>query len=407
MPGFMFATGVENSCPKIARSPAQASTAGGDAELRVDEMDKCGHYQHWKRDLECVRELDLHFLRWGPPIYRTFLGPAKYDWSWVDEVIAEMHRLNIAPIMDLCHFGVPDWLGNFQNEEFPRYFAEYASAVAARYPDVKHWTPVNEILICALFSGLYGWWNERGTTDHTFVRAMLNLCRANVLAMRAILQHVPDAVFIQSESSEYVHPSSPRMLQKAHFLNQRRFLPLDLTYAKNVSTEIYRYLRDNSMREEEYDFFMHQHLKFRCIMGTDYYVTNEQLMKPDGTTVLSGEFFGYYVIAKQYYDRYGLPLMHTETNLWEKDGSVQWLWKEWNCMLRLRQDGVPIVGFTWYSLTDQMDWDSVLRQDAHVINPVGLHDLDRKPRRVGESYRKLIADWREMLPAGSSALMLV
>jgi beta-glucosidase len=395
MPGFMFATGVENSYPTIARG------------VRVDEMEKCGHYRRWKEDLALVNELDLHFLRWGPAIHKTFLRPGVYDLAWVDDVLAEMRRLRITPIVDLCHFGVPNWLGNFQNEEFPEYFAEYAGAMAKRYPDVHYWTPVNEILVCALFSGLYGWWNERGTTDRTFVRATLNLCRANVLGMKAILKYVPDAVFIQSESSEYVHPSTPKVMKAAHFLNQRRFIPLDLTYAKNVSAEIYRYLAANGMRAAEYDFFMDQQLKARCIMGTDYYVTNEHLMKPDESIMPSGEFFGYYVIAKQYYDRYGLPLMHTETNLWEADGSVQWLWKEWNCMLRLRQDGVPIVGFTWYSLTDQMDWDTALREDAKRINTVGLYDINRKVRRVGQNYKRLIADWREMLPSGSNALMLV
>jgi beta-glucosidase/6-phospho-beta-glucosidase/beta-galactosidase len=404
MPGFMFATGIENSYPTIYAPTASSRTR---KTIRIDEMEKCGHYTRWKEDLQLVRDLDLNYLRWGPASYKTFLGPGQYDWAWIDDVIAEMRRLGIMPIIDLCHFGLPDWLGNFQNEEFPPLFAEYAAAFARRYPDVHYWTPVNEILVCAMFSALFGWWNERKSSDRYFVRHILNLCRANVLAMHAILKYVPDAVFIQSESSEYVHPSTPKVMKRAQFLNERRFIPLDLTYARNVSAEIYRYLLDNGMRPDEYEWFMNQKLKARCIMGTDYYVTNEHLLKPDGTLMSSGEFFGYYVIAKQYYDRYGLPLMHTETNLWENDGSVQWLWKEWNCMLRLRQDGVPIVGFTWYSLTDQMDWDTALRENNFRINPVGLYDLDRKIRRVGQNYKRLISDWREMLPAGSSALMLV
>lgn len=395
MPGFMFATGIENSYPTIE---------GG---VRVDEMEKCGHYERWREDLSLVRDLEIHFLRWGPALYKTFVGPGRYDWEWTDEVIAEMRRLGIEPVLDLCHFGVPDWIGNFQNEDFAEYFAEYAGAFAARHSDIKYWTPVNEILITTLFSAKYGWWNERETSDTAYVRATLNVCRANLLAMKAILRHVPDAIFVQSESSEYTHPSRPDLMARAAFLNERRFLPLDLTYGHSVSAEIYRYLVDNGMREEEYQFFMKQDFRFRCIMGTDYYVTNEHLMKPDGSTGPSGEFFGYYVIAREYYERYGLPLMHTETNIWESDGSVQWLWKQWNCMLRLRQDGIPIVGFTWYSLTDQMDWDTALRVDAHRVNTVGLYDLDRKIRKVGRHYRRLIAMWREILPAGSSALSLL
>lgn len=395
MHGFMFATGVENSYPTIA---------GG---ARIDQMEKCGHYARWRDDLRLVRELGLHYLRWGPALHRTFLGPGRYDWAWTDDVMAEMGRLDIQPILDLCHFGVPDWLGNFQNADFPRYFAEYAEAFARRFPHVKYWTPVNEILITTLFSAKYGWWNECLTSDGAYVRATLNVCRANLLAMRAILRHVPDAVFIQSESSEYTHASRPDLLPVARFHNERRFIPLDLTYGHQVSAAVYRYLLAHGMTEADYDFFMNQELRFRCIMGTDYYVTNEHLLRPDGTTIASGEFFGYYVIARQYYDRYGLPLMHTETNISEGEGSVQWLWKEWNCMLRLREDGVPIVGFTWYSLTDQIDWDIALREERNRTYAVGLYDLERRPRKVGQEYRRLIEEWRGFLPAGSSALMLV
>ncbi len=395
MHGFMFATGIENSYPTIA---------GG---VRIDQMEKCGHYRRWRDDLHLVRDLGIHYLRWGPALHRTFLGPGVYDWAWTDDVIDEMKGLDIAPILDLCHFGVPDWIGNFQNTDFPRYFAEYASAFAKRFPHIRYWTPINEILITTLFSAKYGWWNEMLTSDEAYVRATNNLCRANLLGMRAILEHVPDAIFIQSESSEYVHPSRPNLMKAASFFNERRFIPLDLTYGRQVSAVIYRYLLAHGMKEADYDFFMNQNYRFRCIMGTDYYVTNEHLLMPDGTTVASGEFFGYYVIARQYFERYGLPLMHTETNIKEQDGSVQWLWKEWNSMLRLRQDGVPIVGFTWYSLTDQIDWDIALREERNQVHPVGLYDLNRQPRPVGKEYRKLIHEWREFLPAGTSALMLV
>jgi hypothetical protein len=70
----------------------------------------------------------------------------------------------------------------------------------------------------------------------------------------------------------------------------------------------------------------------------------------------------------------------------------------------VRNDGVPIVGFTWYSLTDQVDWDSALRVKNGNVNPLGLFDLDRNIRKVGEEYRKLIAAWRDVLPTQSICL---
>ena len=118
----------------------------------------------------------------------------------------------------------------------------------------------------------------------------------------------------------------------------------------------------------------------------------------DGTVAGSGEIFGYYVITRQYYERYHLPVMHTETNLGDAAAAPAWLRKQWANIQRLRLDGVPMVGFTWFSLTDQVDWDTALREDRGQLVPCGLYDLDRKIRPVGEAYRTLIEHWRPILP---------
>ena len=73
-------------------------------------------------------------------------------------------------------------------------------------------------------------------------------------------------------------------------------------------------------------------------------------------------------------------------------------------MIRLKQDGVPIVGFTWYSLVDQIDWDTALREENNRVNPLGLFDIDRKIRPVGKAYRDLVLQWKHILPMESLCL---
>jgi beta-glucosidase/6-phospho-beta-glucosidase/beta-galactosidase len=258
-----------------------------------------------------------------------------------------------------------------------------------------------------MFSARYGWWNEQMTGDRSFVTALKHLVKANVLAMRAILEVRPDAIFVQSESSEYFHAENPAAIKPAEQLNAMRFLSLDLNYGRWVDSEMYVYLLDNGMTRAEYDFFLDNRLKQHCIMGNDYYVTNEHRVSADGSTRPAGEVFGYDGITHQYHHRYRLPVMHTETNLAQGPlgtEAVDWLWKEWSNVLQVRNDGVPIVGFTWYSLTDQMDWDSALRVRNNNVNPVGLYDLDRKIRPVGQAFKQLIADWRNVLPTQSVCL---
>ena len=397
-PAFMFATGIENSVPTI-----------NNGRTRIDEMEKCGFYKHWRTDFELVRDLDIRYLRYGPAIHTTFLGSNRFDWEFSDLTFGCLRELDIVPILDLCHFGVPDWIGNFQNPDFPNLFAGYARAFAQRFPWVQLYTPINEMFICATFSAAYGWWNEQLSSDQAFVTALKNIVKANVLAMSAILDVRPDAIFIQSESSEYFHADNPKAIKPAEIMNARRFLSLDLNYGKRVESEMYEFLLDNGMTREEYHFFLEQNLRHHCIMGNDYYVTNEHRMSDDGSTRAAGDVFGYDEITRQYYRRYMLPVMHTETNINEGptgEEAVDWLWKQWANVLRVRNDGVPIVGFTWYSLTDQVDWDVALREERGTVNPLGIYDLDRNIRRVGTAYKQLIQDWRTVLPAQSVCLVV-
>jgi beta-glucosidase/6-phospho-beta-glucosidase/beta-galactosidase len=392
---FMFATGIENSYPTILLPDG--------ITFRVDEMEKTNHYKCWERDFELVKQSGIEFLRYGPPYYKTHMQPGKYDWSFAEETFNKLKELHITPIVDLCHFGVPDWLGNFQNPDFPGYFAEYAGAFARHFPDLLLYTPINEIFITAMFSAQYGWWNERLQSDKAFVTALKHLCKANVMAMREILRVTPDATFIQSESSEYFHAMDPSAVPLARFLNQKRFLSLDLTYGYPLNVAMYEYMLSNGMTREEYAWFTKNQVKAKCILGNDYYVTNEHLVFPDGHTQAAGEIFGYYVITHQYYKRYRLPIMHTETNL-KMPASKEWLLKQWANVHRLKHDGIPIVGFTWYSLLHQVDWDSALRNNAGVINELGLYDLDRQIMPVGEAYKKLIENWKDILNEESFGL---
>ena len=395
-PAFLFATGIENSNPTIDHG-----------RHRVDELESTHFYKLWRTDFELCEEMGIPFLRYGPPIHRTWMGPGKYDWSFADETMTDLAVRDICPIVDLCHFGLPDWLGNFQNPEWPALFGDYADAFAERYPWVQLYTPVNEIIVCSLFSARYGWWNEQGKTDRTFVTCLKNLCLANLFAMQRIVKRRIDAIFIQSEAAEHFHPATPAAMPAADRRNQERFLSLDLSYGRPVDSEMYLYLMDNGMSRQEYETLMRNDLKRHCIMGTDYYLTNEHRVTADGMAMPSGEVLGYDAIMQQYYRRYGLPVMHTETNFYEGpvgDEAVNWLHRQWAKLMQLHSIGIPVMGFTWYSLIDQVDWDCALRFPRGKVNPLGLYDIDRKIRPVGEAYKELIREWHALLPARSTAL---
>src|SRR5438270_3184633 len=99
---FAFATGIECSNPVI-------TDANGN-RLRRNLLEECGHLQRFRDDLQLVKQLGTPCLRYGLPNHLVHLGPDRFDWSFPDEAMAEIHRLGITPIVDLLHFGIPDWM---------------------------------------------------------------------------------------------------------------------------------------------------------------------------------------------------------------------------------------------------------------------------------------------------------
>jgi len=382
---FMFATGIECSYPTIDHG-----------KTRRDELEECGHYQHWQKDLHLVKDLGLNVLRYGLPYHRIHLDAGRFDWSFADEVMHEMQRLEITPILDLMHFGVPDWLGNFQNPELPIHFADYCAAVADRYPWVRYYTPVNEIYVTARVSAKDGIWNEQLKSDRAFVTAMKHIVAASILGTQSLAQKRPDLVVVQSESAEYIHEACSAQSQEVKLLNKLRFLSLDLLYAFPPDADVCMYLLDNGLTRAEYDWFMAGEPPGYQVMGNDYYGRNERILLPDGTMCQSGDVMGWYQITREYYDRYRKPVMHTETNVLDAEKAPCWLWKQWVNVLQMRKDGIPVLGFTWYSLIDQIDWDIELAEKKGTVNPCGLFDLKRNPRPVAQAYRDLLKEFGQM-----------
>ena len=136
---FMFATGIENSIPTIRtaasawtrwRSAATTSTgARTSIWCRTSASGSCATARRSTRPGSATA---------------TTTGPSP------TRLCDDLKRRDIVPIADLCHFGVPDWIGNFQNPDFPELFARLRRAPSpARYPWVQLYTPVNEMFICA------------------------------------------------------------------------------------------------------------------------------------------------------------------------------------------------------------------------------------------------------------------
>ena len=123
-----------------------------------DQTPRTGH-EHRIGDLDLFADLGVTSLRYPALWERISPGrPEDRDFRWTDERLARIYDLGMNPILTLCHHGSgPSWT-SLVEDSFAPGLAVHAAAVAQRYPWVRGWTPVNEILTTARFSALYGYW---------------------------------------------------------------------------------------------------------------------------------------------------------------------------------------------------------------------------------------------------------
>jgi len=378
--GFLFATGIENSYPRLPDG------------TRHDQLDQCGHYDRWRDDFELACALGVGALRYGPAWYRTNPAPGRYDWSSVDDQMEWLRTSSLTVIADLCHFGAPDWLDGLRDPTLPAHLADYARAFVRRYPWVNHFTPINEIFTAANFSGMLGWWNECATGQTSFARTLGNLSVAHERAVDAILAEQPRATIVQAESFERFVPADASLgaMVQAQFWNEARFAALDLTLGVTPSPFIGELLARSGMPAADSAYLQGRRSPGKRWIGVDYYATSEQLVSADGIKRSTSRRVGLAAIALEYHERYRRPLFLSETSR-VAARAVNWLNEQWAETERLVSLGVPVRGFTWFPLGDVIDWRHALREKRGDVDAIGLYNLQRDPHAVAAAYAALVA----------------
>lgn len=367
-----------------------------------NQIKETGHHTR-PADLDLIAALGLRTLRY-PVLLETISPdhPERQEWAWHDQRLGRLRVLGISPIAGLVHHGSGPAYTSLVDPAFPAIVAAHAGQVAQRYPWINHYTPINEPLTTARFSGLYGVWYPHGRDVGIFLRALVNQCRAVVLSMQAIRRINPAAQLIQTEDLGKAF-STPLMKYQADYENERRWLGFDLLCGRLDCQHPWHetFLR-SEISERELAFFT----EAPCppdIIGINHYLTSERFldhrlaMYPDfhqNTTAshcyvdveavridLPASEIGPEARLREAWQRYGLPIAVTEAHHGcSRDEQLRWLMEVWKAAQRLRAEGVDIRAVTVWSLLGAVDWNSLLMHKNGFYEP-GVFDVRSDPPR--------------------------
>jgi dTDP-4-dehydrorhamnose reductase len=343
-----------------------------------DQGERTGHY-HRLEDLDRIAGLGLRTLRY-PVLWERHAG-TPIDWRGTDERLHRLRAHGIRPIVGFLHHGCGPLPGGFLDPGFVDGLARFARAFAERYPWVDAYTPVNEPLTTARFSGLYGVWHPFSTDPRVFARCLLNQFHGIRATMRAVREVNPAAQLIQTEDLGKTH-STDCLAYQADWENERRWITFDVLCGRLApGMMMHAHLCWAGIKEQELNSFLHD----PCppdVCGMNHYVTSERMLDhrvesyPPGFDGGNGRDryadvpavrvraegpAGPAALMRELWERYHRPLAVTEVQLaCTREEQLRWLLEVWQGAQSLREEGIDVRAITAWALFGAVDWDSLL-----------------------------------------------
>jgi dTDP-4-dehydrorhamnose reductase len=381
-----------------------------------DQMARSGHARRLD-DLDRFADLGIRTLRF--PLLWQHVQPERdrdFDWRWTDLALERLRELGIRPIAGLLHHGFgPRWVDALA-PDFPERFASYARSVAERYPWIDAYTPINEPLTTARFSGLYGHWHPHARDDATFTRLLIAQLSATARAMREIRRINSGAELVQTEDLGRI--ASTRALESQRdFENERRWLTWDaLNGMLTDEHPCWRYLVNASNGNERALRTLAEEPCPPQLIGINHYITSERYLDDrveryaldeiggNGRAVYAdvaqvqvdpGARVGLRGLLRETWDRYRSPIAVTECHIGcTREEQMRWLGEVWSDACDARDHGIDVRAVTTWALLGSYDWNSLVTRESDHYEP-GVFDARGpvpRPTALAAMVRALASD---------------
>ncbi|OAQ41770.1 hypothetical protein A5893_01245 [Pedobacter psychrophilus] len=327
---------------------------------RVNLLEITQHHLRVEEDYQLLLDIGITSVREGICWSSIETSPGLFDFNEVLNRIKIGEKLGIQQIWDMIHFGYPDDLfpthpkfcSRFTNLciEFVRFYNQHSLQPLLIIP-------INEISFLSWFSG-----DVRGTVpflEKSGWDMKYHLCKAAILAIKAIREESPLAKIILVEPLVKVHQNGILSAEELQKINEYQFEAVDI-----IKGRLCPELGGNNMLFD--------------ILGINYY-WNCQWVE-GGETVYWPDILKVRVplrqLLKESYLRYNKPIFISETGHFGQ-GRVEWLEEISEECLAIKQAGIPFFGICIYPVTDRPDWDNLLD-----YSNCGIFDLDAIGNRI-------------------------
>lgn len=356
--------------PEVKRS---AQTPSNYVSGRATE-----HYARFAEDISLVRRLNLNAFRFSIEWSRVQPEQGAWDAGAVKhykEVLAELKKQGIEPMVTLFHFTLPVWfteMGGFEKRANVTFFVEFAERILSELGGtIRYVITINEPEIYASQSYLEAKWPPQVQNRAQYRRVLANLAFAhNTIAKKLHAASRRYRISV-AKNSAYIYPGDDSALSVR-------------------AAAVMQYQRD--------DMFLRKVIKQCDFLGVNYYFSERvygyRVHNPDERlNDLGWDMQPQYLerALERLSEKYKKPIIVTENGLADASDEDRqwWLMQTILAMQRAMRSGVELLGYFHWSLTDNFEWDKGY-WPRFGLYAVDYRTMERTPRPSAVWFAKVL-----------------
>ncbi|MBI1862990.1 glycoside hydrolase family 1 protein [Candidatus Microgenomates bacterium] len=373
--------------------------------------------QWWKkgeaeRDLKTMANLNLTMQRIGIEWARIEPDEGIINQEALAryrEILDEMKRLGISPMLTLSHYVLPDWVakqGGWLNGKTVQSFLRFVRIVLAEFPETTYWLIVNEPAVLLTAGFVLGYFPPFGRNMFSYFRARRNLMKAMTEGYALIKSVNTTSQVGNAFSFAWMRPH-------AH----DSWLELALTGATNYLLNTnYIDTTHTAMDFLGVNFYTGYYIEFHpgklgFSVQKDASVMRASLplsiairppaYRSDWSWPIVPDFFLH--LLKTMQNRYNKPIFVTENGIADREDTYRsfYILTHLTAMWRAIELGVDIRGYLYWSSIDNLEWNEGYQKRFGLIalnHFTGARTVRKSAKMLAEIAKNKRIDLEDLIP---------
>ena len=349
-----------------------------------------GHYSRFREDFALAKTLGHNAHRFSIEWSRIEPKEGVFDMEEIEhyrQVLQELHRLGLTPLVTLHHFTNPIWVHEqnaWTNPRTIKFFLRYVDVIIEHLgAEIPYWITINEPTVKTSLGYLTKWWPpERGNAWDAW-RAIRHMSVAHQRAYQMIHRRFPQAkVGVANNLSCFVPFRKHNILDRG--LNTFSW------YWHN------QWWMDQTFLTQDFiglNYYFYHPCKFRMTADLTNFLRPEPIPGSAHTDLgweIHPEGLGQVL---HWLKRYHRPIIITENGLADSADKqrASFLRSHVQQIDQAKKDGVDIRGYLHWSLLDNFEWREGFDPRFGLI-AVDYHTLERTIRPSAYAFREIISE---------------